>query len=97
MSTQYGPQAVTEFSELLEEHKLAADCKVPMGMLSEQMAKDKKISRADQDKFAAESYRKAIAAQKEGLFNKETAPLTVKFEDPKSEGKKARVASITAT
>jgi acetyl-CoA acyltransferase 1 len=31
MSTQYGPGAVTEFSELLENHKDAAECKVPMG------------------------------------------------------------------
>jgi acetyl-CoA acyltransferase 1 len=31
MSTQYGPNAVTEFSELLENHKQAAECKVPMG------------------------------------------------------------------
>lgn len=85
MSTQYGPGAVTEFSELLESHKSAAECKVPMGMLSEQMAKDKKISRADQDKFAAESYRKAIEAQKNGLFDQEIAPLKVKWEDPKSE------------
>jgi len=28
MSTQYGPQAVTEFSELLESHPAAAECKV---------------------------------------------------------------------
>ncbi|CAK3882395.1 3-ketoacyl- thiolase, peroxisomal [Lecanosticta acicola] len=85
MSTQYGPGAVTEFSELLENHKSAAECKVPMGVLSEQMAKDKKITRADQDKFAADSYRKAIEAQKKGLFDQEIAPLKVKWEDPKSE------------
>lgn len=88
MSTQYGPQAVTEFSELLEEHQSAAECKVPMGVLSEQMAKDKKISRADQDRFAAESYQKAIAAQKQGLFDEEIAPLKVKFTDPKTEEEK---------
>ena len=29
MSQQYGPQAVTEFSELLENHQEAANCKVP--------------------------------------------------------------------
>lgn len=85
MSTQYGPQAVTEFSELLENHKAAAECKVPMGVLSEQMAKDRKISRADQDKFAAESYQKAIQAQKQGLFDAEIEPLKVKFTDPKTE------------
>lgn len=93
MSNQYGPQAVTEFSELLEEHGKAAECKVPMGVLSEQMAKDKKISRTDQDEFAAESYRKALAAQKQGLFDEEIAPIKVKFEDPKTE----KVSEITVS
>jgi len=88
MSTQYGPQAVTEFSELLENHKESAECKVPMGVLSEQMAKDRHISRVDQDKFAAESYRKAGAAQKQGLFDEEIAPLKVKWTDPKTDEEK---------
>ncbi|EQK99353.1 3-ketoacyl-CoA thiolase [Ophiocordyceps sinensis CO18] len=84
MSLQYGPAAVTEFSELLESHPEAANCKVPMGVLSEDMAKDLKISRASQDAFAASSYQKAVKAQKEGLFDNEIVPLKVKFEDPKS-------------
>lgn len=88
MSTQYGPQAVSEFSELLESHQEAANCKVPMGVLSEQMAKDKNISRADQDKFAANSYAKAVKAQKEGLFDEEIVPLTVKWTDPKTDEEK---------
>ncbi|TPX15499.1 uncharacterized protein E0L32_004479 [Thyridium curvatum] len=84
MSTQYGPGAVTEFSELLESHPEAANCKVPMGVLSEQMAKDRNISRASQDAFAASSYQKAVRAQEQGLFKEEIMPLKVKFEDPKS-------------
>ncbi|KAI0449881.1 thiolase [Xylaria acuta] len=84
MSLQYGPAAVTEFSDLLESHPESASCKVPMGVLSEDMAKDRKISRADQDAFAASSYQKAGKAQEAGLFNEEIHPLTVKFEDPKS-------------
>ena len=75
---------MTEFSELLESHPEAKNCKVPMGVLSEKMAKDRKISRKDQDAFAAASYQKALAAQTAGLFNDEIYPLTVKFEDPKS-------------
>lgn len=85
MSTQYGPGAVTEFSDLLENHMQAANCKVPMGVLSEQMAKDKGISRADQDAFAASSYQKAIKAQEQGLFDEEIAPVTVTYTDPKTE------------
>ncbi|EEY22025.1 3-ketoacyl-CoA thiolase with broad chain length specificity [Verticillium nonalfalfae] len=84
MSTQYGPSAVSEFSELLENNKEAANCKVPMGVLSEDMARDLHVTRAAQDAFAASSYAKAAKAQAEGLFDAEIAPLTVSFEDPKS-------------
>ena len=88
MSSQYGPGAVTEFSELLENHKEAAECKVPMGVLSEQMAKDRNVSRKDQDAFAARSYQKAVEAQKQGLFDEEIAPLQVKWTDPKTDEEK---------
>lgn len=75
---------MSEFSELLESHPEAANCKVPMGVLSEQMAKDRNISRASQDAFAAASYQKAVKAQEQGLFKEEILPLKVKYEDPKS-------------
>ncbi|KAL4788185.1 3-ketoacyl-CoA thiolase peroxisomal A precursor [Aspergillus varians] len=88
MSSQYGPGAVTEFSELLENHEESANCKVPMGVLSEQMAKDRKIPRAAQDAFAAASYQKALKAQKAGLFNEEILPLDVKWTDPKTNEEK---------
>lgn len=55
-----------------------------MGVLSENMAKDKGIPRSLQDSFAASSYQKALKAQEEGLFDEEIAPLTVKWEDPKT-------------
>jgi len=88
MSSQYGPGAVTEFSELLESHPEAANCKVPMGVLSEKMAKQRNVGRADQDRFAANSYKKALEAQKAGLFDAEIAPLTVKWTDPKTDEEK---------
>ena len=78
------PGAVTEFSELLDSHPEAKNCKVPMGVLSEKMAKDRHISRSTQDAFAASSYQKAFKAQQEGLFKEEIAPLKVKWEDPKT-------------
>src|SRR5690606_18891777 len=80
----YSPQAVSEFSPLLESHQEAANCKVPMGVLSEDMAKDLNITRASQDAFAASSYAKATQAQQAGLFKEEIVPLKVKWEDPKS-------------
>lgn len=89
MSSQYGPGAVTEFSELLESHPEAKNCKVPMGVLGEKMAKDRSISRKDQDAFAASSYQKALKAQQAGKFDDEIEPLTdVKYVDPKTDEEK---------
>ncbi|KAJ5388050.1 hypothetical protein N7509_010591 [Penicillium cosmopolitanum] len=82
MSSQYGPGAVTEFSELLESHPESANCKVPMGVLSEDMAKDRGVTRAAQDSFAASSYQKALKAQKTG----EEKTITVKADDGIREG-----------
>ena len=93
MSSQYGPGAVTEFSDLLENHMQAANCKVPMGVLSEQMAKDRHITRQIQDEFAARSFQLAEKAQREGLFDEEIAPITVKYTDPKTDEEK----TITVT
>ena len=75
---------MTEFSELLESHPEAKNCKVPMGVLSEKMARERGISRARQDAFAAASFQKALKAQQDGLFDEEIAPLTVNWEDPKT-------------
>ena len=85
MSQQYGPAAVTPFSDLLESHEDAASCKVPMGVLSEQMAREKHIARADQDAFAAASFQRAERAQRLGLFDAEIAPVAgVRWTDPKT-------------
>ena len=85
MTQNYGPGAVSEFSDKLEDHKEAANCKVPMGMLSEDMARDKGVGRDAQDAFAARSFQRAEAAQKAGRFDEEIAPIKVSFTDPKTE------------
>src|SRR5579862_8226998 len=54
-----------------------------MGSCAEICAKDKNISRAAQDEFAAESYRRALDAQKQGHFKSEIA--AVKIADKKGE------------
>jgi acetyl-CoA acyltransferase 1 len=64
-----------------------------MGVLSEQMAKDKNIPRTKQDAFAASSYQKAVEAQKKGLFDAEIAPLTVQWTDPKTDEEKTITVS----
>lgn len=60
-----------------------------MGVLSEKMAKDRSISRKDQDAFAASSYQKALKAQQAGKFDEEIEPLKdIKFIDPKTDEEK---------
>ncbi|MSQ83501.1 MAG: acetyl-CoA C-acetyltransferase [Myxococcales bacterium] len=48
-----------------------------MGNAAEICARDKAISREQQDAFAAESYRKAQAAVTQGIFRDEIAPVTI--------------------
>ncbi len=49
-----------------------------MGNCAELCAKEKKVSREEQDTFAAESYSRAQNAIKEGKFKTEIAPVTIK-------------------
>jgi acetyl-CoA acyltransferase len=49
-----------------------------MGLTAEAVAKEYKVSREDQDKFALNSHLKAIAAIKEGKFKSEIVPYTVR-------------------
>jgi acetyl-CoA acyltransferase len=48
-----------------------------MGLTAEEVAKQYKISREDQDRFAFESHMKAIKAQQQGIFKEEIHPVTV--------------------
>lgn len=50
---------------------------VPMGVCAEEAAK-KYSNREEQDAFAMESFKRAQAAQKEGIFNSEIAAVTIK-------------------
>jgi len=49
-----------------------------MGLTAEEVSKQYKVSREDQDQFAYESHMKAAAAWKEGKFKDEGVPITVK-------------------
>jgi len=49
-----------------------------MGNAAEKTAREKKIDRAQQDACAAESYRRALAAQKDGRFKAEIVAVEVK-------------------
>lgn len=80
--------------EIAKEH---ADYYVGMGLTAEQVANQFKISREDQDAFAFASHQKALAAQKEGKFEAEIVPITVKetFFDANSGKKKTKEYIVT--
>lgn len=48
-----------------------------MGLIAEGLAASAEISRADQDQFALESHRRAIAATEAGAFVDEIVPVTI--------------------
>ena len=53
------------------------DYYLSMGLTAEEVAKDYKVSREDQDIFAAHSHQKAAAAIKEGFFKNGILPVEV--------------------
>ena len=53
-----------------------------MGLTAEQVAARWKVSRDDQDAFALESHRRALAAQVAGEFDAEIAPIAVRERRP---------------
>jgi acetyl-CoA acyltransferase len=50
---------------------------VPLGESAELIAEKHKIGREQQDEFALSSHRKAAAAQRQGLFEAELAPVSI--------------------
>jgi acetyl-CoA acyltransferase 1 len=85
MTSGFGATAAPDISDEVLELQDAEDCLIPMGITSENVAKDYKISRRAQDEFAAKSFQKAAAASKAGKFKAEIIPITAKFIDPKTE------------
>jgi acetyl-CoA acyltransferase len=49
-----------------------------MGLTAEEVSKQYKVSREEQDQFSVESHQKAAAAWKAGKFKDEVVPITVK-------------------
>jgi acetyl-CoA C-acetyltransferase len=79
---------------------------VHMGNCGDACAKEYKISREAQDEYAAGSFRKALAAQKEGLFDAEITPVSVpqrkgdpvlvKMDEGPGKGDPSKFASLRA-
>jgi acetyl-CoA C-acetyltransferase len=75
-----------------------------MGNAGDKCAREHKVSREAQDEFAKESFRRALAAQKEGLFAAEIVPvgvpqkkgdaLIVKDDEGPPAGKPDKLASL---
>ncbi len=65
-----------------------------MGITAEKVAEEWKVSREDQDAFALDSHRKALAAQKAGEFTDEISPLEVVARMPDLGGNAVRVKKL---
>lgn len=82
MTINYGAGVMPEkMSDEVLSNAEASDCLMPMGITSENVAKEWNISRADQDKFAAASQNKAWAAQQAGKFKSEIVSVTYEDDD----------------
>ncbi|KAI8869283.1 hypothetical protein GQ42DRAFT_170017 [Ramicandelaber brevisporus] len=77
-----------DISDKIKALPAANDCLMPMGITSENVAKQFGITRERQDKLAALSHQKAEAAQKAGLFDSEIVPVTVTVLDAAGENPK---------
>jgi acetyl-CoA C-acetyltransferase len=64
-----------EFKDFLWEALLDPACNATMGGTAETLAKRYKISREDADRFAADSFARAIAAQKSCFMSGEIVPV----------------------
>merc|ERR1719333_1102498 len=77
-----------KFSTEIVDNEMAAACLTPMGITSENVAAKYGITRDVQDAMAAESHKKALAAQKAGYFKDEIVPVKTRVKDPKSKEEK---------
>jgi len=70
-----------KFSKDIMTNPLAVACLVPMGITSENVAEKYSISPEKQNTMAVDSHNKALAAQKQGLFDSEIVPVATKVKD----------------
>ena len=76
MTLNYGAGVMpVKMSDEIMSNEEAADCMLPMGITSENVAKKYNVTREKQDAFAAESYKRAAAAKAAGKFKDEIIPI----------------------
>lgn len=77
-SAAFGMGDATMKDSMLQDGLTDAFHNIPMGITAENIAKKYNISREKQDLFSVESQNKAEHAQKQGWFNEEIVPVTIK-------------------
>jgi len=80
MVTMLGNKIVLNPAVYDDSHNLGIA--MGMGITAEKVAEQWKVSREDQDAFALESHRRAMAAIQSGKFRDETTPYTVQTRVP---------------
>lgn len=69
-----------KLSTKILDNEMAGSCMMSMGLTSENVAAKYGITRETQDAMAAESHRRAVAAQKAGFFDSEIVPVATKVK-----------------
>ncbi|KAJ1565376.1 3-ketoacyl-CoA thiolase, peroxisomal [Nowakowskiella sp. JEL0078] len=72
----------------ISEFGPAADCLLPMGITSENVAKNYNVTRQKQDQFAVLSHQRAVNAWKNGWFSEEVIPVEAIVTDKDGSEKK---------
>ncbi|KAG6018903.1 hypothetical protein E4U41_003511, partial [Claviceps citrina] len=79
-------------ARVLAASQEAEDCMQPMGWTSENVGRDYDISREELDRYSAESFRRAEAAQEAGWFDDEIVPITTTVKGPDGEAREVTLA-----
>lgn len=89
-----GGDAITDPFDpaVLSKSAEAEDATKPMGWTSENVGRDYAIAREEMDRYAAESFRRAEAAQDAGWFDDEIVPIKTKVK-----GKNGEEEEVTLT
>ncbi|KAI8813509.1 Thiolase, N-terminal domain-containing protein [Cladochytrium replicatum] len=88
MTANYGSASLPNVDPAVGDFGPANDCLLPMGITSENVAKQFGVSRQKQDAFSALSHQRASAAWKNGLYNEEVIPVEVTVTDKDGNEKK---------
>jgi acetyl-CoA acyltransferase 1 len=87
--SQYDMQSSAPQPDLIAEdvfeNEKARNCLMGMGQTSENVAEKYNINREVQDRFAAESQRRAYEAQTKGLFKEEIVPIKTSIKKKKGD------------